>query len=301
MNPGHDTQHQKGLLITAIGGIVLTIDIPLIRLAHGDPWSILLVRSGLTFISGMVAWYLAGTVAGRRPVLIPGRPGWFVALLYGVSSMTFLAAVYHTPTANLVFILAFNPMFAAILSWIFLKEPPRPVTLVAMILMVFGVLIIVRDGIQAGHVLGDVLALCSAFLLSIAITITRASGRDMGFTPIVATMLPLIVSAVAVWQTGFSIDVPGWIVLNGLIVMPLSFFCLAIGPKYISGPEVAMFYLLETIFAPVWVWMIFSEVPTQQTLIGGVILLSTLIAHSVWQLGQIRKRRRAAIAVRHPV
>lgn len=301
MNPGHDAQHQKGLVITAIGGTVLTIDIPLIRLANGDPWSILLMRSGLSFAAGMIAWYLLGLFSGRRPVLLPGRPGLIVALLYGLSSMTFLAAVYNTPTANLVFILAFNPMFSATLSWIFLKEPPRPATIAAMALMVCGVLIIVNDGIQAGHVMGDLFALCSAFLLSIAITVTRASGRDMGFAPIVATVMPFAVAVVAVWNTGFRIDAPAWIVVNGLLVMPISFFCLAIGPKYISGPEVAMFYLLETVFAPVWVWMIFAEVPSVQSLLGGAILLTTLIAHSLWQLGQIRKKRRAAIAVRHPV
>jgi drug/metabolite transporter (DMT)-like permease len=109
------------------------------------------------------------------------------------------------------------------------------------------------------------------------------------------------VAVVAVWNTGFRIDAPGWIIVNGLLVMPISFFCLAIGPKYISGPEVAMFYLLETVFAPVWVWMIFSEVPSVQSMVGGAILLTTLIAHSLWQLGQIRKKRRAAIAVRHPM
>ena len=73
--------------------------------------------------------------------------------------------------------------------------------------------------------------------------------------------------------------------------MPLSFFCLAAGPRYISGPEVAMFYLLETVLAPVWMWMIFYETPTRNSLIGGVILIVALVAHSVWQLAQGRRRR----------
>jgi drug/metabolite transporter (DMT)-like permease len=81
--------------------------------------------------------------------------------------------------------------------------------------------------------------------------------------------------------------------------MPISFFCLATGPRYISGPEVAMFYLLETILAPVWVWMIFSETPSRNSMIGGVILIATLVLHSLWQLNEGRKRR-AATAVRHP-
>jgi drug/metabolite transporter (DMT)-like permease len=81
--------------------------------------------------------------------------------------------------------------------------------------------------------------------------------------------------------------------------MPLSFFCLASGPRYLSAPEVAMFYLLETMLAPVWVWMIFAEVPSRQSMVGGTILIVSLIAHSLWQLRQGRRRRAAAI-VRHP-
>jgi len=81
--------------------------------------------------------------------------------------------------------------------------------------------------------------------------------------------------------------------------MPLAFFCLAAGPRYITGPEVAMFYLLETVLAPVWMWLIFYEVPSRKSLIGGVILIVALVAHSVLQLIEGRKRR-AAMAVEYP-
>ena len=93
---------------------------------------------------------------------------------------------------------------------------------------------------------------------------------------------------------------PWWIILDGFVIMPLSFFCLASGPRYLSAPEVAMFYLLETVLAPVWVWMIFAEVPSRRSMIGGTILIVSLIAHSVWQIHQGRRRRAAAL-VRHPV
>jgi drug/metabolite transporter (DMT)-like permease len=82
------------------------------------------------------------------------------------------------------------------------------------------------------------------------------------------------------------------IILDGLVVIPVAFFLLATGPKYISGPEVAMFYLLETVLAPVWVWLIFTETPTTQSLIGGSILIAALLAHSLWQLSENRRRHR---------
>ncbi|MEQ9572215.1 MAG: EamA/RhaT family transporter, partial [Nitratireductor sp.] len=71
--------HTKGLVITAIGGMTLTSDIPLIRLADGDPWSILMLRTGTTVAAALVIWFIWRLVRGNAPALIPGRAGLMVA------------------------------------------------------------------------------------------------------------------------------------------------------------------------------------------------------------------------------
>ncbi|TIS54589.1 DMT family transporter [Mesorhizobium sp.] len=293
------TDHQKGLLVTAIGGLTLTVDIPLIRLADGGAWTILLLRTGTTFVASLIIWAVWRSLNRNAPQLIPGWSGLVVATIYGLGSIAFVTGVFNTSTANLVFILAFTTMFSALLSWLFLRERPRPLTLAALALMIVGVAIIVGDSVGTGHLFGDLMALCSALLIASAITISRASGKDMGFTALVGVILPFAVAAFMVSRTGFQVNAPWWIIFNGAIIMPISFFCLANGPKYISGPEVAMFYLLETVLAPVWVWMIFAETPSRNSLIGGAILIVTLVAHSLWQLHEGRKRR-ATLAVSHP-
>jgi drug/metabolite transporter (DMT)-like permease len=294
----HDP-HTRGLLLTALGGLTLTVDIPLIRLAHGEPWTILLLRTGTTFVAALIIWAVWRSLSGNAPRLIPGWSGLVVAALYGLGSIAFIIGVYNTSTANLVFILAFTTMFAALLSWLFLKERPRPLTLGAMALMLAGIVIIVGDSVGNGHLFGDLMALCAAFSIAAAITISRASGKDMGFTALIGVILPCAAAAFMVSRAGFQVTAPWWIIFDGAIAMPISFFCLANGPKYISGPEVAMFYLLETVLAPIWVWMIFSETPSHNSLIGGAILIVTLVAHSLWQLHEGRKRR-ATLAVGHP-
>src|SRR5688572_343446 len=130
--PANHTDHAKGLLITGIGGLALTVDIPLLKLAGGEPWSVLLLRAGVTFVAALVIWAVWRLATPSAPKLIPGRKGLVVAALYGVGSIFFITAVYNTTTANLVFILAFNTMFAALLSWLFLGERPRPATMAAM-------------------------------------------------------------------------------------------------------------------------------------------------------------------------
>ncbi|MFB2607088.1 EamA family transporter, partial [Rhizobium phaseoli] len=184
------SDHRKGLLLTAIGGLALSMDIPLVRLGDGDIWSILGVRSAATVLATLVILAAMRLASGKWPILIPGRPDLMTGLLYGLSSLTFVLAVFNTTTANVVFIVAFNPMIGALLSWIFLKEKPQAATLIAMLFMIFGVGLIVREGLSSGHFFGDAMALLSALILAAAITIGRASRRDMGFVPLLAAILP---------------------------------------------------------------------------------------------------------------
>src|SRR6185369_4291914 len=143
--------HTKGLLLTALGGLTLTVDIPLIRLADGEAWTILLLRTGTTFVAALIIWAVWRSLSDKAPQLIPGRSGLVVAGLYGLGSIAFITGVYNTSTANLVFILAFTTMFSALLSWLFLKERPRPLTLAAMAVMIVGVATIVGSSVGTGH------------------------------------------------------------------------------------------------------------------------------------------------------
>jgi drug/metabolite transporter (DMT)-like permease len=116
----------------------------------------------------------------------------------------------------------------------------------------------------------------------------------MGFAPLLAAVVPAAIGLYHVLPTGFAIDHPVWILLNGGIMMPLAFWCLATGPRYLSAPEVGMFYLLETILAPIWIWLIFAEAPPTMTLVGGTILVCAIMLHSLWMVR--RKPARQSLA-----
>jgi drug/metabolite transporter (DMT)-like permease len=276
----HLSPHMKGVIITFLGGLALSFDIPILRLADGNIWSILFMRSILTVVVAFVAIVAIRAIKGRMPRLVPGWPGIAVAALYATSTIFFMLAVFNTTSANVAFILAFNPMFGALLSWIFLGEKPRRSTFVAMAAMTAGVLIIVSNGLESGHVWGDLSAAASALTIAGALTYSRASRQDFGFTPIIAAVLPAIIGLIMVADVGYAVNEPFWITLNGLFLTPFAFWALAIGPKYLSAAETGMFYLLETVLAPVWVWLVFAEEPPIATLIGGAIILVALVWHS---------------------
>ena len=289
--------HAKGLLLTFIGGMVLTIDIPLIMAADGGSWATLLVRSGCTMALVIVIAIARSLIFPTTGPLLVGKTGLIVAAIYGVAAITFTMAVFNTSAGNLVFILAFNSMFAALLGWLFLGERPAPATLVTMVVLIVAVGIIVSGSIGNGTLWGDTLAIITSLLLATAITVTRHSKADMGFAPMVGAVIPVVCAGAVIIAHDVPVhfEAPLWVILNGLIVLPLAFWCLATGPKYISGPEVAMFYLLETVLTPVWVWLLFGEVLSRETIIGGTMIIVALSLHSWVQLRATRRQRAAVV------
>lgn len=291
------TPHAKGLLITFIGGMILTIDIPLIMAGGGDVWSVMVLRSGCSAIASLVVWLIWRQINADAPALIPGRDGLIIAAIYGVAAIFFTAAVFYTSAGRLVFILALNSMFAALLTWLLMGTRPKPVTVATMVVLVAAVALIVSDGVGSGTLFGDVCALIASLGLALALTLSRKAGTDMGFAPMIGGIIAVLfgLAVLSTREAEFNVDAPIFIILNGAIVLPAAFWCLATGPKYISSAEVAMFYLLETVLTPIWVWLIFNEAVTGRTAIGGTIIIVALLAHSVWQL-RAQRRVQASIS-----
>ena len=64
----------------------------------------------------------------------------------------------------------------------------------------------------------------------------------------------------------------------------IPFVLVTIAPRYISAPEVNLFFLLEVILGPIWVWLIIKEQPSVQTIIGGIVIIITIALHSILAL-----------------
>ena len=79
---------------------------------------------------------------------------------------------------------------------------------------------------------------------------------------------------------------------NDLFIVPLMcilcvaipFVMVTIAPRFIPAAEVNLFFLLETIIGPIWVWLIIREQPSVETLQGGLIIIITIAIHSFLKL-----------------
>lgn len=238
---------------------------------------------GLALVLGLVL------VFGRGLTNTPPDPfrdfEWVeVGIYYGITSILFVLAVFNTSAANLVFILAFNPMMAALFAWWLFGERPGIVTWIAIALTMLGVTLIVSEGLQGGTLKGDLAALLAAVFLALSLVKCRQSGKDMSLSGSLGGMISALF-ALPVMLLNFATPVyPAWLALNVILMVPAAGFTLTLAPRFIPAAQVSMFFLLETVLAPVWIWLIFNEIPSNITLIGGAIVLSAIAGHSVWQL-----------------
>jgi drug/metabolite transporter (DMT)-like permease len=75
----------------------------------------------------------------------------------------------------------------------------------------------------------------------------------------------------------------------GLVQMPAALFLIAQSTRYLPSPEVSLFLLVETLLSTIWVWVFLCEDPPGLTLVGGVVIVTTLIFHSWLSLREMNR------------
>lgn len=284
MKQSLDHQPARGLSFALIGGIALSFDIPLIRLAGSDPYMVMAARGlGLAIVLWLY-WRFFANRTGMPNDPLSDPDFLIVGGLSGLNNICFTMAVFHTTTANVVFILAFNAMLAALISWPLTGEKPKLATVLAIIATVIGVGIIVWDSFGSGNLLGDAMAMICAMLLALSLTLARRSGKDLSLSPGFGGLVSCVFALPMVLWFSAMPQAPIWLVLDAVILVPIAGITLWLAPRYIPAPHVALFYLLETVLAPLWVWYVFSEVPSTSVFIGGSIVVIAITAHAIWEL-----------------
>lgn len=72
-----------------------------------------------------------------------------------------------------------------------------------------------------------------------------------------------------------------YLLINGILVLAISFSLLNFGPSMISAPEVSLYTLIETVLGPVWVYLGGYEAPPSTAVYGGSALIAALAIHSI--------------------
>ena len=275
------TDQQKGSLLAFTAVMFITPDSLFIRLSHIETWGLLFYRGAIPFITVFIALLMIYKANFFKLLFSMGRPGIFYAVTFSITNITFLISIQNTNVANTLIMIAMAPMLSAVLGAIFLKENPDKKTWIAILITFLAAIYIFYDSIQLGNILGDIFGFVTALGLAIGAVIIR-SAKEKNLVP--SAMIGKLL--VAVFALFFVKDLE--LINTDIFIVPLMcilcvaipFVLVTIAPRFITAAEVNLFFLLETIFGPIWVWLVIKEQPSLETIIGGIIIILTLAIHS---------------------
>ena len=280
-----DDNQKKGMILAFTGIIFITPDSLLIRLANINSWNLIFYRGLIPFLTIFVGLLIIYRFTLFKKILDNGWHGLAYIVTFAITSIAFVISIENTNVANTLVMVALAPMLSAIISLIFLKENPDQKTWVAIFITTLAVIYIFYDAVDSGDFLGNFLGLVCATGLAANAVIIR-SAKKISLVP--SAMIGKLVVAL------FAIFFVDQIKLenNDLIIIPLMctvcialpFVCVTLAPRYITAAEVNLFFLLETIFGPLWVWLVIKEQPSLETLLGGAVIIVTIGIHSILAL-----------------
>ena len=277
-------QH-KGSLLAFVAVMLITPDSIFIRLSNIETWGMLFYRGAIPFVVvliGLIFFYKNNLLKALVGI---GYPGIFYVISFSICNITFIISIQNTNVANTLVMIAMAPMLSAILGSILLKEVPDQKTWIAIIITLISVTYIFHDSMEMGNFYGDLFGLITAFGLACNAVIARyAKNRDLVPSAVIGKLCVAVFAFFFV--DSFSLVGTDLIIVPLMCVMcvAIPFVLVTIAPRFIPAEEVNLFFLLETIIGPFWVWMIIREQPSIETIQGGTVIILTIAIHSFLKL-----------------
>ena len=270
-------------LVTAV--LLVSVGAILVRLAQAPPLAVSFYRMSIACVILLpFAWGDARRswpALERRSHLLLVAAGVALALHFA----TWIASLSHTSVAASVLLVNTAPLFATVMSRVFLGEKPPVAVQVAIPVAMAGAAVIAlgEGGSSPASLFGNLLAVVGAVTLATY----QVIGRGLrGALPLNAYMLAVWGTAVvtlAALAVAFGTPFGGfplrtWLAFTALAVVPtLGGHGLANRAlRSLPAPTVGLFLLGEPVIASLLAYMIFGETPGAATLVGGAVVLAAL-------------------------
>ncbi len=284
---------QKGIALSLIGVLLITPDSLLIRLIDIPSWELLFYRGLIPFFCLFVALIIYYKKKFIHSLIITGFSGLLYAFLVALGNATFVLSIQNTNVANTLVMIALTPFATAVLSSVFLKEHPSKKMWLTIIACFIAILFIFYDSYQGDRLLGDFFGFLTAIFIGGSAVVIRYK-KSIDFLPslLIAKFFTILIPLIFINSFSnvmhINFEQLYLIILMGIfLVIPLG--CITIAPRFIPAYEVEIFFILETILGPMWVWLVINEQPTFKTIIGGLFIIFVIMTYTYSELRKKQK------------
>jgi drug/metabolite transporter (DMT)-like permease len=263
-------------------GAIWSTSGPLIRAIEGaDVWQVLFFKM-LWFHATLTAVLI---VRHRREVwrVAAANLRWTVlaALCLVVSNVGWILSVTTTTVANTLLLQAASPLAAALLARAFLGERVGRATALAMAVAVGGIVVMIGDGALGGRLFGNVAGVVAMLGFS-AFAVALRAGRMADSTT--SLWLGSAIAVAIAWAMAPDLDLSlrdhVLCFLMGAPETGLGLILFTLGARHVPAAELMLLTLIEIALGPLFVWVLFAEVPAAGTLAGGTLIVAAILGQA---------------------
>ncbi|MBA4175295.1 MAG: EamA/RhaT family transporter [Leptothrix sp. (in: Bacteria)] len=269
----------RGLLWSSASGLLFCLLNAVLRglSQHLDPMQTQFLRYlfGLLVLLPLV-WH--GGLAAYRPNNLGGQ--FTRGAVHTLGLVLWFMALPHLPLADLTAIGFTTPLFIMIGAALLLREPMRGSRWLATTLGFVGVLLVVGPRLSGSGGGWHLLMLSSApvfaasFLITKVLTRTETPGVIVVWQALSVTLFSLPM-ALWGWQWPSAAQWAGF-ALAGLLGSS-AHYCLTRSYRIADISSTQSVKFLELLWAAALGWLLFADVPTQTTLLGGAVIVAATL------------------------
>ncbi|MFQ3618408.1 MAG: DMT family transporter [Cyanobacteriota bacterium] len=220
--------------------------------------------------------------SARRSLLYSAGAGVFLALHFAA----WITSLSYTSIAASTTLVTTNPVWVALLSWMWFKERPSGLTSLGIAIALTGSLLIglaSSTGSAAGSdpLLGNGLALVGSWAVSFYFLLGREAQRKglsighhaaLAYSVAALVLLPLPLMAGQEY-TGYPPAVYGYALLMALFPQAIGHTSLNWAVRWVSPTLVTLTILAEPVGSSILGFLVFQEDPGRSVLLGAAIIL----------------------------
>jgi DME family drug/metabolite transporter len=220
------------------------------------------------------------------------RINWFgvmASCIYATLLFLFVWATKHTTAANAIFLQYTAPVYILILAPFVIGEKFHLRDLLTVVFCIGGMSLFFVGDLTIGDYQGNIAALGSGIFLGLYIMLLkhpRAAGMNSTITVIYGNFLLALLtlpSGIAAFPTMTSMDAAA-VGFLGVFQIGISYILFIKGVTGGTRPlDASIIGFIEPLLNPVWVFLFVGERPSQWALLGGAIIITTVVVHTLNQ------------------
>ena len=248
------------------------------------PWSPLAINGARNLIgAAVIGLYLLLT---RRKILFNRRVLIGACSMIGVTTL-FAVANKLTTAANAIVLQFTAPVFVILLMALLYGQKPGRIDLLACFAVLLGVVLFFIDGIQAGALPGNIVAILSGICYAGVFMMNTGKGADPISSCFIGQLAAgILFTPLCLRESDFSAPVLGALLALGVIQVGGAYILFSIGIQHTAPVTASLITGMEPIMNPLLVAAFYGERVSPLSLVGCVIVVVSILSYNLFLAGK---------------